>query len=191
MAGLATTTGEADGMIVHLRNVVLNVFGSSYWLPVSWRVALMRRAGVSVGEGTTVRSRCYFGGPGPFTIGARCYVSYGGEFDGSAPVTIGNDVYVASGVSVGTCTHEIGEASQRAGRRFAASVSIGDGSWIGMNSTILPGVTIGPGCVIAAGAVVAHDCEANGLYAGVPAKLVDELEPGARASQARQTVGSV
>jgi maltose O-acetyltransferase len=178
-------------MIVNLRNVVLNVFASSYWLPVSARVALMRRAGVSVGEGTAVRSRCYFGGPGPFTIGARSYVSYGGDFDGSGPVTIGDDVYVASGVSVGTCTHDIGEASKRAGRRFAAGVSIGDGTWVGMNSTILPGVTIGPGCVIAAGAVVARDCDANGLYAGVPAKLVDELEPGARSPAARRTVASV
>src|ERR1700722_9780213 len=191
MAGFATTTGEADDMIVHLRNVVLNVFAAIYWLPVSWRGALMRRAGVLVGEGTTVRSRCYFGGPGPFTIGARCYVSYGGDFDGSGPITIGDDVYVASGVSVGTCTHEIGEAPKRAGRRFAAGVSIGDGTWVGMNSTILPGVTIGLGCVIAAGAVVAHDCAANGIYAGVPAKLVDELDPGARPSVTRQTVGAV
>jgi maltose O-acetyltransferase len=191
MAGRATTRGEADDMIVHLKNVVLNVFASIYWLPVSWRVALMRSAGVSVGEGTIVRSRCYFGGPGPFTIGAGCYVSYGADFDGSAPVTIGDDVYVASGVSVGTCTHDIGEASKRAGRRFAAAVSIGDGTWVGMNSTILPGVTIGSGCVIAAGAVVAHDCDPNGLYAGVPAKLVDELGPGARWTETPEPVAAV
>lgn len=177
-------------MIVHLRNVILNVFASSYWLPLSWRVALMRGAGVSVGEGATVRSRCYFGGPGPFTIGARCYVSHGGSFDGTGPVTIGDDVYIASGVRVGTCTHDIGDASKRAGRQYSAGVSIGSGTWVGMNSTILPGVTIGPGCVIAAGAVVARDCDANGLYGGVPAKLVDELEPGARLSVARQTVRS-
>jgi maltose O-acetyltransferase len=172
-------------MNVHLRNVILNVFASIYWLPVSWRVALMRRAGVSVGHGTSVKSRCFFGGPGPFTIGARCYVSFGGDFDGTGPVTIGNDVYVASGVSVGTCTHEIGEAAKRAGRQYSAGVSIGDGTWVGMNSTILPGVTIGSGCVIAAGALVTRDCDANGLYAGVPAKRVDELAAGARVSAAR------
>jgi maltose O-acetyltransferase len=178
-------------MIVHLRNIIRNLFASIYWLPFGWRAALMRRAGVSVGEGTVIRPRCYFGGAGPFTIGARCYVSYGGYFDGTAPVTIGDDVYVASGVSVGTCTHEIGDASKRAGRQIPQGVSIGDGTWVGMNSTILPGVTIGPGCVIAAGSVVAHDCDANGLYAGVPAKLVDELEADARSSLPRQTIRSV
>jgi maltose O-acetyltransferase len=176
---------------VHLRNVVLNVFASIYVLPVSWRVALMRRAGVSVGEGTQVKSRCYFGGPGPFTIGERCYVSFGSDFDGTGPVTIGDGVYVASGVSIGTCTHDIGDASKRAGRQFPAGVSIGDGTWVGMNTTILPGVTIGPGCVIAAGAVVTRDCEPNGLYGGVPAKLIDQLEPGTRVSAARQTVASI
>ena len=178
-------------MNVHLRNVVVNVFASTYWLPPSWRVALMRFAGVAVGEGTEVRSRCFFGGAGPFTIGARCYVSYGSDFDGTGPVTIGDDVYIASGVSVGTCTHDIGEASKRAGRQFPAGVSIGDGTWVGMNSTILPGVTIGSGCVIAAGAVVTSDCDANGLYGGVPAKLIDELEPGTPVSAAPQTVGSI
>ena len=30
-------------------------------------------------------------------------------------------------------------------------------------------MTIAPGCVIAAGAVVNRDCDANGLYGGVPA----------------------
>jgi acetyltransferase-like isoleucine patch superfamily enzyme len=35
---------------------------------------------------------------------------------------------------------------------------------------IMPGVTIGAGVVVAAGAVVTKDCEAGGLYAGIPAK---------------------
>jgi maltose O-acetyltransferase len=163
-------------VIVHLKNVIVNMVASMYWLPVSWRVALMRAAGISVGHGTAVKSRCFFGGPGPITIGAGCYLSYECDFDGTGTVTIGDNVYIASRVSIGTCTHEIGDRSRRAGRQFPAGVAIGDGTWVGMNSTILPGVTIGSGCVIAAGSVVVHDCEANGLYAGVPAKLVHGLD---------------
>jgi maltose O-acetyltransferase len=45
-----------------------------------------------------------------------------------------------------------------------------------MNVTVLPGVTVGAGCVIAAGAVVASDLQPNGLYGGVPAKLIQELD---------------
>lgn len=41
--------------------------------------------------------------------------------------------------------------------------------------TILPGVIINDGCIVAAGAVVNKDCEANSLYAGVPARKIKEL----------------
>lgn len=38
--------------------------------------------------------------------------------------------------------------------------------------TILPGVTVNDGCVVASGAVVTKDCEAYGIYAGIPAKKI-------------------
>jgi maltose O-acetyltransferase len=167
-------------VIVHLKNVIVNMVAAVYWLPVSGRRAVLNWAGVSVGEGTTVKAHCFFGAPGPITIGKRCYVSYNVDVDGTGPVVIGDGVYIAAGVSIGTCTHEIGSAQHRAGRQYADGVTIGDGCWIGLRSTILPGVTIAPGCVIAAGAVVNRDCEPNGLYAGVPAKLINELEDGER-----------
>ncbi|NQS97033.1 MAG: hypothetical protein HQ591_01120 [candidate division Zixibacteria bacterium] len=43
---------------------------------------------------------------------------------------------------------------------------------IGSRSLLLAGITIGEGAVIAAGAVVSKDCEPDGVYIGVPAKLV-------------------
>lgn len=56
------------------------------------------------------------------------------------------------------------------------TTTVGDGCWIGANATILPGVTVAPGCVIAAGAVVTKDTEPDGLYAGVPARRVRDLD---------------
>ncbi|GAB7170271.1 Maltose O-acetyltransferase [Lactiplantibacillus plantarum] len=41
---------------------------------------------------------------------------------------------------------------------------------------ITPGVTIGNNVVIAAGAVVTHDMPDNTLVAGVPAKVIRQLE---------------
>ena len=48
--------------------------------------------------------------------------------------------------------------------------------WIGAGSIINPGVTIGDGCVIASGSVFTRYCISNGLYAGVPAKMIKRLE---------------
>ena len=55
-------------------------------------------------------------------------------------------------------------------------VTIGDNVWIGGNCTILPGVTIGSNVVVAAGAVVTKDVPDNRVVAGVPARVVKELE---------------
>ena len=55
-------------------------------------------------------------------------------------------------------------------------VTIGHDVWIGGRAVITPGVTIGNNVVIAAGAVVTHDMPDNTLVAGVPAKVIRQLE---------------
>lgn len=61
------------------------------------------------------------------------------------------------------------------GEEYTFPTLIKDGCWVGANVTIIPGVTIGEGCIIAAGAVVTKNCEPDGLYAGVPAKRIKDL----------------
>lgn len=163
-------------MNVHVRNLVCNVVAANYVVPVGWRVALLRAAGIEIGEGTAVKSRCTFAGPARVTIGTGGYISYQVIFDATGEITVGDRTYIASGVSIGTCTHEIGDDVKRAGRQFPDPVTIGDGVWVGLNAVVLPGVTVGSGCVIAAGAVVAADCAANGLYGGVPARRLKDLD---------------
>lgn len=46
---------------------------------------------------------------------------------------------------------------------------IGDGAWIGLHATIMPGVKIGEGARILPGAVVVRDVEPYGICGGVPA----------------------
>jgi acetyltransferase-like isoleucine patch superfamily enzyme len=59
---------------------------------------------------------------------------------------------------------------------MVAPIIIGDGVWIASRVTVLPGVFIGDGSVVAAGAVVSRDVAPNTMVAGVPARLVRELE---------------
>lgn len=53
---------------------------------------------------------------------------------------------------------------------------IGDDVWIGGHTTVLPGVTIGDGAVVAVGAVVTKDVPPYTVVAGVPARVVKEIE---------------
>jgi dTDP-4-amino-4,6-dideoxy-D-glucose acyltransferase len=53
-----------------------------------------------------------------------------------------------------------------------ANVKIGRHALVGSGSIILPGVTLAEGVAIGALSLVKKDCEAFGIYAGVPAKRI-------------------
>jgi acetyltransferase-like isoleucine patch superfamily enzyme len=58
---------------------------------------------------------------------------------------------------------------------FVAPTVIGRNVWVGVNATILPGISIGEGAIVAAGAVVTQNVPPRTLVAGVPAKVVKQL----------------
>ncbi|MEX2804185.1 DapH/DapD/GlmU-related protein [Streptococcus sp. H31] len=49
-------------------------------------------------------------------------------------------------------------------------------AWIGAGATVLPGVTIGENAIVAAGSIVSKDVPDNTIVAGVPAKVIKEVE---------------
>jgi acetyltransferase-like isoleucine patch superfamily enzyme len=48
--------------------------------------------------------------------------------------------------------------------------------WLGAGATVMQGVTIGADAVVAAGAVVTRDVPPRTLVAGVPARVVKEID---------------
>lgn len=93
-----------------------------------------------------------------------------------AGTTIGARVFIGPGSFLCTRSHEIGPRSQRAGAPIHAPIVVQDGVWIGAHVVILPGVTIARGTVVAAGAVVTKDTAPDGVYGGVPARLIRVLD---------------
>ena len=157
-----------------MTDLLLNVVAKSHLCPRCLRLAIYRMCGLEIGEA--------YIWPGVEIHGTRCvigdgsWINCGVHFDCSeAEVAIGKNVGVAMGVMFVTSSHEIGNSERRAGVMHYQPVTVEDGVWIGARAVILPGCTVGHGCVIAAGAVVAQSCEANGLYAGVPARRVRDL----------------
>lgn len=159
-----------------MRTVLLNALAASDWLPRQLRPTIYRLLGIDVGEGVNLLAGIKFR-PGWVSIGARSFVNRGVSFDpGAARIVLGRHVVVAEGVIFAAAGHQIGSAERRAVGQTAEDVVVGDGCWIGARAVILPGVTIAPGCVIGAGAVVVRDTKPNGVYAGVPAQRLRDLD---------------
>ncbi|MGB7117605.1 MAG: acyltransferase, partial [Anaerolineales bacterium] len=58
----------------------------------------------------------------------------------------------------------------------AAGIVIEDDVWLGANAVVTDGVRIGEGAVVAAGAVVTKDVPPHTVVAGVPARIVHEID---------------
>lgn len=145
------------------------------------RLRVLRLGGLAIGERATFGGKVWIaGGANPYeriSFGDDCFVNDGCRFDTSAPIVVGHDAYLGHEVSVITSSHEIGASDRRAYGSVADPVEIGPGSWIGTRATLLPGVTIGAGAIVAAGSVVTRSVAPDTLVAGVPARLLRQLEP--------------
>jgi len=91
-------------------------------------------------------------------------------------VYIGDHVMIGPNTLIATVNHPLYPSGRRRHLGIAKPVRIGNDVWIGGNAVILPGVTIGNNCVVAAGAVVTKDVPDNSLVAGVPAKVIRQLD---------------
>lgn len=108
-------------------------------------------------------------------IGARTFVNFGLAALDVAPITIGDDVQIATYVQLLTPTHPTEPGPRRAKWEAARPITIGDNVWLGGGVVVLPGVTIGEDTVVGAGAVVTRDLPPGVVAVGNPAKVVRRL----------------
>lgn len=121
-------------------------------------------------------------------VGKECFVNYNGIFLDVSPIVLGDGVWIGANVTLATPNHPL-VAEERLnadypdGRHdfeYSAPITIKDGCWICSSVTICGGVTIGENSVVAAGAVVTRDVLPNSLVAGVPARVVRQIDENDR-----------
>ena len=137
---------------------------------------IYRWCGLKIGYNVRICSSVTIGGCGEITIGDNTWIGLQTMIESGCRIEIGANVDIGPRVYIGTGTHEITpEGSHIAGKGIQKPVFIGDGSWIGANATILPGMTIGQKAIIAAGGVVTHNVPNSTIVAGVPAKIIRHI----------------
>jgi maltose O-acetyltransferase len=154
-----------------------NAVGASAFVPNRFRAKLLRIFGVKIGKGVHIHSGVRFR-DGSVSIGNGVFINRGCGFDpGSAEIRVGDNVALGEGVLLLGASHHVGPSSNRAKGTKSAPISIGSGSWVGARTVVLGGVSIASGCIIGAGSVVTKSTEPDGVYAGVPARLLRRLSP--------------
>lgn len=107
--------------------------------------------------------------------GENSFANFGCIILDCAPVRIGENVMIATGVQLLTATHPLEFKERNSGLEFAKPITIGDNVWIGGGVIVNPGVTIGNGSVIGSGSVVTRDVPENVLAAGNPCKVIKPI----------------
>lgn len=108
----------------------------------------------------------------------RYHYEGGGNF-GSEPYLIALGNYVRISNDVMFITHDGGNWAFRHEEPYLdvnhfGKIVVGEYTFIGARSTIMPGVHIGKHCVIGVGAVVTKDVPDYSVVVGVPAKVISD-----------------
>jgi acetyltransferase-like isoleucine patch superfamily enzyme len=158
-----------------LNNYMLDLKLAVLWLCVSQipfhsiRNTIYRISGIKIGNNSTIHIGARFYQPKNISIGEGTIIGDHATLDGRAPLSIGNNVDIASEVMIFNSHHDIHSNNMKP---IEKPVEIGDYVFIGPRAIILPGVKIGKGAVVAAGAVVTKDVKRTQVVAGVPAEKI-------------------
>ena len=108
------------------------------------------------------------------TIGDRCLIGKGSCIVGHFEIVIGDDVWTGPHVYITDQNHDYRDVTRPISQQSMPerSVYIGDGSWLGYGTVVLPGSRIGKHVVVGANSVVSGDLPDYCVAVGVPAKVV-------------------
>ncbi|WP_197284383.1 DapH/DapD/GlmU-related protein [Bacillus sp. JCM 19041] len=107
-------------------------------------------------------------------VGKDVFINQGCTFMDRGGITIEDKVLFGPKVNLVTINHPISPKDRRS--TYNKPILIKTGAWIGIGATIMPGVTVGKNSIVSAGAVVTQDVEDNVIVAGVPAKVIKQID---------------
>lgn len=154
------------------------------WRPLSKKRALEKLIPSSKGKDLAVFAPLYCEYGRNIYVGKGCFINYNCTFLDVAPIKLGDGVWLGANVTLATPNHPF-LAEERLNAdypdgnhdlEYSGPITIKDHCWICSSVTVCGGVTIGENSIVAAGAVVTKDMPSNSLIAGVPAKVLRQID---------------
>jgi acetyltransferase-like isoleucine patch superfamily enzyme len=113
-------------------------------------------------------------------IGDRCLIGKGSGIVGHLTIDIGDDVWTGHNVYITDQNHGYDDLSRPISQQSMPerAVTIGDGSWLGYGTVVLPGARIGRHVTVGANSVVIGELPDNCVAGGSPARVLRDYREG-------------
>ncbi len=146
-----------------------------YWDHVSGRFRKMTR----------ISSSAAINDKANIAVGNWVWIGHYNILDGSGGITIGDGCQLAARVSI--FTHSSQDAIRLLGEEFIQThhsgrtgyisepVALGEYTFVGTGSVIMPGVVLGRGCLVSANSLVLKSAPDYSVLRGSPAKIVGDV----------------
>lgn len=162
-----------DELAAEAQKITSEINGS-YKTPAELRALFSQLIGRQVDDNFRLFPPLYTDCGKNIRVGRGVFINSGCCFQDQGGIIIGDGALIGHHVVLATLNHVL--APSRRQDLLPSPIEIGRNVWIGANATILPGVKIGDNTVVAAGAVVTKDLPPDVVAAGVPAKVIKNIE---------------
>lgn len=129
--------------------------------------------GDNLGENAIVNPPIFVNLANKVKIGKNVVLMNGFQCMSAGGLVIEDDTKIALNCTIATNNHDFYDRPVIT----CKPVHIKKNVWIGVNTTILPGVTIGENAIVGACSVVTKDVPDNAVVVGNPARVIKYLEP--------------
>jgi len=186
LSGLAYNSRDSQLLeMYHNARAYLQKFNTLNSRDTEGKASLLEELLGGIGQDVWVESPFYCDYGELIFIGSNTFVNANCFFLDNNSIIIGDNCLIGPSVQLYTASHPL-QASERIIKNpsqegktlyktFSRPIKIGNNTWIGGNSIILPGVTIGDNTTIGAGSVVSKDIPSDVLAMGNPCEVITSL----------------